>query len=257
MFSFSTEITSSQIISDNPLFQRTLKAYELVAQHIVGDVLEIGCGEGYGLEVILKQAKSLTVIDKSKHVLKKIKSKHPQTTVLNQNIPPMYNLKDNSFDVVISFQVIEHIKDVNLFIKEIHRVLKTHGKAYITTPNSKKSIARNPWHFKEYNYKEINSLIKNNFKTYTIEGIQGNKKTDAYYLKNKQSVERFLRFDIFKIQYKIPTVLLKIPYELANRINRNKLLKKNTHLVNGITLEDYSLQEYSQNTLDFFCILKK
>jgi len=257
MFSFSTEVTSSQIISDNPLFQRTLKAYTLIAEKTYGDVLEIGCGEGYGLDFIYKNANSVTVIDKSKSVLDEIKRKYPKTTILNQKIPPLNNLKDNSFDIIISFQVIEHIKDAKLFIQEIHRILKPDGKAFITTPNSLKTVARNPWHYKEYNYSEINNLIKKYFKDYSINGIQGNKKTDFYYLKNKQSVERFLRLDIFKIQYKIPATLLKIPYELVNRINRNRLLKKNTSLVNSITLEDYSLTECSKDTLDFFCIMNK
>ncbi|MDO6597474.1 class I SAM-dependent methyltransferase [Oceanihabitans sp. 2_MG-2023] len=257
MFSFSTEITSSQITSDQPLFQRTLKAYHLIAEKIHGNVLEIGCGEGYGLDLILKKAKNITVIDKSKYVLDKIKYRHPKTTILHQNIPPLSNLKDNSFDVVISFQVIEHIKDVNLFINEIHRVLKPNGKAYITTPNAKKSIARNPWHVKEYKYSELNDLIKKKFIKYTIEGIQGNKKTDQYYFKNEQSVKRIMRFDIFNIQYKLPKTLLKIPYEIANRMNRITLLNKNRELVNNIKLEDYSLQKYSKDTLDFFCILTK
>lgn len=257
MFSFSTEVTSSQITSDNPLFQRTLKAYSLIAEKTYGDVLEIGCGEGYGLEFIYENANSLTVIDKSKSVLDKIKRTYPKTTILNQKIPPLNKLKDNSFDIVISFQVLEHIKDVNLFIQEIHRILKPGGKAFITTPNSLKTVARNPWHFKEFNYLEINNLIKKYFDDFRISGIQGNEKTDIYYLKNKQSVERILCLDIFKIQYKIPAILLKIPYELVNRINRNKLLKKNTSLVKSITLKDYSLTEYSKDTLDFFCVMTK
>lgn len=257
MFSFSTEVTSSHITSDNPLFQRTLKAYTLIAEKVYGDVLEIGCGEGYGLDFIAKNTNSLTVIDKSKSVLDKIKRKHPNINTLHKNIPPLNNLKDNSFDVVISFQVIEHIKDATLFIEEIYRVLKPNGKAYLTTPNSKKTIARNPWHYKEYDYSEINDLIKNNFVNYIINGIQGNKKTDVYYLKNKQSVERILRLDIFKIQHKIPSLLLKIPYEVVNRLNRKKLFKKNTTLVNNIKLDDYTLEEYSQDTLDFFCELNK
>ena len=257
MFSYSTEITSSHITSDNPLFQRTLKAYHLICDKIHGEVLEIGCGEGYGLEFTSKKASSLTVIDKSRHVLDKIKTKYPKVTILHQNIPPLSNLKDNSFDTVISFQVIEHIKDYQLFIKEIYRILKPNGKAYITTPNAKKTIARNPWHFKEFNHMEISALIKKYFSNYNIKGIEGNTKTEAYYLKNKQSVERFLRIDIFNIQNKIPATLLKIPYEIVNRINRNKLLKNNKKLVNSINLDDYSLKECSKDTLDFFCVLTK
>ncbi|QIE58309.1 class I SAM-dependent methyltransferase [Rasiella rasia] len=257
MFLFSTEVTSSKILSDNPLFQRTLKAYTLIANKVHGDVLEIGCGEGYGLDIISRKSKSLTVIDKNKKVLKKIKRKYPNTSVLMQNITPSLKLNDNSFDVIVSFQVLEHIKDADAFIKEIHRVLKPDGIAYITTPNSKKTIARNPWHYKEYNYAEINSLIKKSFVDYKVASIQGNKKTDEYYLKNKKSVEKILRLDIFKIQYLVPAALLKLPYEITNRINRKTLFKKNSTLVNNISLEDYSLGVYSQNTLDFFCVLKK
>jgi hypothetical protein len=62
---------------------------------------------------------------------------------------------------------------------------------------------------------------------------------------------------VFKIQYKIPAIFLIIPYELVNRLNRNKLLKKNTELVNSIKLKDYELTEYSEDTLDFFCTLNK
>ena len=257
MLSFSTEITSSKITSDNPLFQRTLKAYLLISKQIHGNVLEIGCGEGYGLDLILEQTSALTVIDKSKHVLHTIKKKYPKITTIHQKAPPLKHLEDNTFDVVFSFQVIEHIKEADLLIKDIHRVLKPNGKAYITTPNSKKTIARNPWHYKEYNYTEISKLIEKTFKNYSIKGIQGNTKTDTYYLKNKQSVERFLKFDLFKIQYKIPAVYLKLPYEIANRMNRNKLFKQNNILVNSITLEDYTLENYSPDTLDFFCTLTK
>ncbi|WP_375239492.1 class I SAM-dependent methyltransferase [Aurantibacter sp.] len=257
MFSFSTEVTSSSIRSDNALYKRTLKAYHLISKKTHGDVLEIGCGEGYGLDIIIKNTKSLTVIDKSKYTLNKIKKRYKKVTIINQRIPPLKNLKDNSFDVVVSFQVIEHIKDATLFINEIHRVLKPNGTAYITTPNSKKSIARNPWHYKEYNYSEIKSLIEQKFINYCIKGIKGNKKTDSYYSKNKRSVERLLQLDVFKIQHIIPAFLLKLPYEIVNRFNRARLFKKNNALVNSITLEDYSLDDYSTDTLDFFCTMNK
>jgi cyclopropane fatty-acyl-phospholipid synthase-like methyltransferase len=87
MFSFSTEITSSNIQSDNPLFQRTLKAYHLISEKVYGGLLEIGCGEGYGLDLIVKKANTLTVIDKSKYVLDKIKNRYPK----NHNTTPKHS----------------------------------------------------------------------------------------------------------------------------------------------------------------------
>lgn len=254
---FSTEVTSSKIKSDNPLFQRTLKAYHLVAPHIHGNVLEIGCGEGYGVEFLYKNAAQLTLIDKSPYTAELINNKYPNTTIIQKKIPPLTQLKSNSFDVVVSFQVIEHIKDATLYLQEIHRVLKPNGKAYISTPNALKTIARNPWHYKEYTFEDLEVLFKNTFEQYTIQGIQGNAKTTAYYEKSKKSVARFLRYDIFKLEHKIPSWLLQIPYEITNRMNRKKLLNKNSDLVNSITLEDYSLTEHSEATLDFFCTLVK
>lgn len=254
---FSTEVTSSKIISDNPLFQRTLKAYHLVAPYVHGNVLEIGCGEGYGVELLYKNADQLTLIDKSPYTAEIIKEKYPKATIIQEKIPPLTKLAANSFDVIVSFQVIEHIKEADLYLQEIRRVLKPSGKAYISTPNALKTIARNPWHYKEYTFESLSNLFKETFSSYTIQAIQGNEKTAAYYEKNEKSVARFLRYDIFKLEHKIPSWLLQIPYEIANRMNRKKLLNKNPDLVNSITLEDYSLAEHSEATLDFFCTLVK
>lgn len=257
MFLFSTEVTSSTIQSDNPLYQRTSKAYEVVSDFLHGDVLEIGCGEGYGIKHIIEQSKTLTVVDKSKTSLKAIAKKYPDVKTLKVNLPPLVNFESNSFDCIISFQVIEHIKDHELFIKEIHRLLKPNGIAFITTPNKIKTIARNPWHFKEFDIHELEELVKIYFNKYSIEGIEGNSKTDQYYKKNNIAVERILKYDVFNFEKKLPSSLLKIPYELANRINRKTLHKNNSNLVNTISVKDYSLKPYSLNSLDLFCKLTK
>ena len=186
-----------------------------------------------------------------------INDKYPNTTIIQEKIPPLTQLKDNSFDVIVSFQVIEHIKETELYISEIHRVLKPNGKAYISTPNALKTIARNPWHYKEYTFESLGTLFEKTFSNYKIQAVKGNEKTAAYYEKNKKSVQRFLRYDVIKLEHKIPSWLLQIPYEIANRMNSKKLLNKNPDLVNSITLQDYSLAEHSEATLDFFCTLEK
>lgn len=257
MISYSTEVTSSKITSDNPLFQRTLKAYHLVAPIINGHTLEIGCGEGYGIPIYKTNTNSLTLIDKSSKHLKQIKKRHKDCVIHLKKVPLMNFIDDNSFDTIISFQVIEHIKDHDLFLKEIHRLLKPGGKAYITTPNRVKSIARNPWHVKEFNYEEISLTLNTHFSKYSIQGIQGSDISKSYYDQNKQSVERFLKLDVFKLSQRLPSNLLKVSYEIGNRINRIKLLKQNKNLVSQIGLNDYFLNGYNAETLDFFCVLEK
>src|SRR5687768_628491 len=124
---FTTEITSEQITSDNPIHQRLFKAYVAVKSFIRGDVLEVGCGEGRGVSLLLEHAKSFTAVDKIKPVIDDLQKKYPAGKFISMNIPPLGGLKDNTYDVVVSFQVIEHIADDALYLKEIFRVLKPGG----------------------------------------------------------------------------------------------------------------------------------
>ena len=68
---YTTEIASDKIASDNPIHQRLLKAYYLAVEHIKGDLLEIGCGEGRGIDLLQPKCSSYTAIDKIQGVYKK------------------------------------------------------------------------------------------------------------------------------------------------------------------------------------------
>ena len=173
------------------------------------------------------------------------------------NIPPLDGIADNSFDTVVSFQVIEHIKDDRLFLQEIYRVLRPGGVALITTPNRSMSLTRNPWHVREYLPAELKALAAEIFPRVELKGITGNAKVMAYYEQNKKAVEKITRFDIFKLQYRLPAALLRIPYEILNRWNRNKLHKSNDSLVQDIRHEDYIPVTDTRDALDLLLIVRK
>lgn len=254
---FTTEITSDQLPSDNPLHQRLLKAYVAVEEYIIGDVLEVGCGEGRGVELVMKKAKTYTAIDKIEEIIDKLKIKYPEGKFLSSNIPPFEGLESNSFDTVISFQVIEHIQDDEFFLQEINRVLKPGGKAYLTTPNRVMSLTRNPWHIREYTSEELLSLAQKHFTEASMKGITGDEKVMAYYERNKKSVERIARLDFLNLQQRLPAGLYKIPYELLNRWNRNKLKEADDELVSAITHENYPVTNEAFKALDLFLFVQK
>lgn len=254
---YTTEITSGQIPSDNPIHQRLLKAYILARDFIRGDVLEVGCGEGRGIDWIIDKATSYTAIDKIEPVIAELRNKYPQGKFFSGNIPPMTAFQDNSFDLVLSFQVIEHIEDDRLLLKEIHRVLRPGGRAMLTTPNRPKSLARNPWHVREYTAQELTDLAKTIFGQVEMKGITGNKKVMQYYERNKKSVQRIMRFDILDLQRRLPASILRVPYELLNRWNRNKLKDSADELVRSIGHEDYLVTENAEEALDLLLMVKK
>ena len=254
---YTTEIASDSVLSDNPIHQRLLKAYVLAQEKVNGDLLEVGCGEGRGIDWLLPKVKSYSAIDKIEPIIDQLKEKYPHTKLIRGNIPPLSAYADNSFDCVVSFQVIEHIEDDKLFLKEINRVLKPNGLALITTPNKPLSLSRNPWHIREYTADELTNLAKQFFKQVEMKGITGNEKVTQYYQRNKESVDKMMRWDIFNLQYKLPASILRIPYEILNRMNRNKLKDGADDLVKSIHHSDYVLVNDGSNALDLFLIVRK
>jgi ubiquinone/menaquinone biosynthesis C-methylase UbiE len=254
---FTTEITSEKITSDNPIHQRLFKAYVVAKDYVHGNCLEIGCGEGRGIDTLLPLVSHYTAVDKLNEVLEDLKKRFPSVDFISMNIPPLERLRDCEYDSIIAFQVIEHIKDDFLFLNEIHRVLKPGGIALVTTPNRKMSLSRNPWHIREYLAHELTNLAGKVFREVEVKGITGNDKVMKYYKDNKRSVERITRWDIFDLQYRLPAALLRVPYEILNRWNRNKLQTANNTLVSDIDHLDYLVTENANEALDLLLIVRK
>lgn len=250
----TAERVSDQDMSDNFVYQRSVLAYFEASKLISGNVLEIGFGEGYGMKVLSPNAKNYTAIDK--HV-KDFPNLPSNVKIINQEVPPLSKFDDETFDFVVSFQVIEHIKNDKLFVKEISRVLKKGGKFIVTTPNIEMSLTRNPWHIREYKLDELRKLLSVDFKEVKCNGVDGNDKVSEYYEKNKKSVQRIMKYDIFKMQYWLPRWILQIPYDIMNRRNRKKLLNNNSNLVSDIKMEDYFISEATTTCFDWFFIAEK
>ncbi|MBD3626620.1 class I SAM-dependent methyltransferase [Cyclobacterium sp.] len=257
MATYTTEITSDKLISDNPIHQRLLKAYIVAKDYVFGDLLEIGCGEGRGVEVLGPLVDHYHGMDKIGDILEILKVKHPDFVFEQAVLPPMPGLKDNTFDVVVSFQVIEHIPDDLLYLQEIYRVLKPGGFALISTPNIRFSLSRNPWHIREYTPDQLQDLCLKVFDKVETKGIGGNEKVWEYHRANKISVERITKWDFLNLQYRLPAGLLKIPYEILNRFNRNKLHEKQGKAVEEIFHADYLFLDDPKEALDLFYLLHK
>jgi ubiquinone/menaquinone biosynthesis C-methylase UbiE len=254
---YTTEITSGSLPSDNPIHQRLFKAYVAAMAYVHGDVLEIGCGEGRGVELLVQQAVTFTATDKIGPALEVLQKKFPKARFITMNFPPLTGLPDNSFDTVVTFQVIEHIQNDRLFLQEIHRVLKPGGVALLTTPNRSLSLTRNPWHVREYLASELQALALPVFSGVELKGITGNEKVMAYYEQNRRAVQRLTRWDVFNLQYKLPAWMLRIPYEWLNRLNRNNLQQTDNSLVTSITHEDYVVTDRPEDALDLFLVVRK
>lgn len=255
---FTTEITSTDLASDNPIHQRQLYAYHSALPYVQGRVLEIGCGNGRGYFLLKEKCDTYTAIDKNDALLSLITEEDKQKVhFINDFFPPFKGIEDASVDTLVCFQVIEHVEDDLGLLKEMYRVLKPGGKALITTPNILMSLTRNPWHVREYRHGELKSLVAKVFEKVEMMGIYGDDKVMDYFEKNKASVRKFTRFDILNLQYRLPRWMLQIPYDIANRMNRNMIQKKSGNLVDEIGQENFSMTPVDDACFDLFCIAEK
>ena len=144
---------------------RYLMACDLAAGK---DVLDIACGEGYGTEIIARSANRVYGVDISSEAIS-----HAEAKYLTDNIQFMIGscdaipLPDQSVDLVVSFETIEHHDKHQEMMLEIKRVLRPDGVVIISSPDKQTySIEpnyQNPYHIKELYADEFKELLASHF----------------------------------------------------------------------------------------------
>jgi ubiquinone/menaquinone biosynthesis C-methylase UbiE len=97
-----------------------------------GDALDLGCGDGR-LTAELR-ARSLTAADVSAVALDRARQRLPDAALVHVRPDERLPFDDLSFDLVMCAETIEHVRDVQLFVSEVRRVLRPGGTFAVTTP---------------------------------------------------------------------------------------------------------------------------
>lgn len=156
---------------------RHLQRYRYAAKKIGNNrkVLDLGCGTGYGTKILSNERNEVYGIDISQKAVDYAKKTYfgPRYTCSSAERLPF---KDNDFDVITAFEVIEHIENPEKALAEIYRVLKNDGSLFISTPNLRHlgnmlghfllgrpypKHSKNIYHLKEFYYDEFVNFLKN------------------------------------------------------------------------------------------------
>lgn len=151
---------------ENYWFRRHEVAYLEFARPLCGDavVLEAGCGEGYGADLLASVARSVLALDYDAQTATHVAHTYPRVRTVRGNLAAL-PLPPSTVDVVTNLQVIEHLWDQEGFLAECVRVLRPGGRLLITTPNRitfspGRDTPLNPFHTRELSAAELAALLR-------------------------------------------------------------------------------------------------
>lgn len=153
-------------MADDPASKRIMEInfrhYELAARQVSGRrVLDIACGTGYGSQ-ILKQAgaKSVVGVDLSSDTIRYAQQRYPDEGIQFICSDAASFDWPEQFDVIVSFETIEHLPHPDQFLRRLHNLLVANGDFYLSVPLGE-TRHFDPYHLHAFTQPEIFSLLKN------------------------------------------------------------------------------------------------
>ena len=166
---------------ENYWFRRHQVAYLAAIAHVPGrTVLEAGCGEGYGADLLRREGASQVVaVDYDPPTLTHVAEAYPEVIAVRANLVAL-PAADASIDVVVSMQVLEHLWDQPRFLAECARVLRPGGRLVLSTPNrltfspglGRRQKPANAYHAHEYDPEELAEALRRHLDVTQLGGVR-------------------------------------------------------------------------------------
>lgn len=150
----------------SPWWAEHIHRYHSVLERMTGTevVLDIACGTGFGSNMLAEKASRVIGGDIDSSVIALNKKEWLRNNLDFQKLDAtQLPFEDDTFDVLVSFETIEHSKEYDAMLNEFKRVTKPGGLLFISTPNiyvnSPSGIVTNPYHTQEFTPEAFNNLI--------------------------------------------------------------------------------------------------
>ena len=181
-----------------------LKRYDFAKQFCVNKVvLDAACGVGYGLNCLAEAAGEVVGVDASLEAIAYAKE-HYQRGNVQFEVMDVCSLRfpHQYFDLVCSFETLEHLDNPERFIFEVKRVLKKDGIFIVSTPHVRRTTyhPKNLYHKVEFSGKDFEGLLKKYFTQVDIFGQRRLQSSAHYYLQ---------KIDVLRLRRLLPAFVIR------------------------------------------------
>jgi SAM-dependent methyltransferase len=170
------ERTLPDVPEENYWFRRHLAVYEWVAARCAGlEVVDMACGEGYGVDVLARRAARVTGVDANPEAHEHARLKYSRPGV--RFVRDLVETYAEPCDAVVFLQTIEHVQEPAEVLRHFKAMLRPGGAAYVSTPNvltlapPGAERSGNPWHVREYRVEEFRELCETVFDRVELLGL--------------------------------------------------------------------------------------
>jgi SAM-dependent methyltransferase len=234
-------------------FSRSLAAYAH-ARDLAKDAvaLDLGCGEGYGSNLLAKTAQTVTGLDASQKAVERARASHSRENLSWLTAPAQATgLPGAYFDLICAFQMIEHFQDPVPVLREMARLLKPDGSILISTLNRAVSgSVFNPYHAREYDLEEFRALLAPHLRIEKLLGVHVGSDVLAAMNRFKSRAALLLKLDVFGLR-KLPA--MRGLYDLAVTLTRRTCATSGARYDNSFQV----CEERAETAVDFIAVCRK
>lgn len=189
-----------------------LYAYETAAERVRPGtrVLDVGFGEGYGSSILTDAGADYLGIEVDPEIVEHARERYgPMFETYDGT---SIEMPDESFDLVLAFQMIAYLEDPEPWFREVRRVLAAGALALITTPNRMYRLyeGQRPWnryHAREYSAAELEAGLRKVFSDVTVYGVVASEPIDSVVRARADRARKLARLDPLGLRYRLPESL--------------------------------------------------
>ena len=248
-------LTGERLDDDHELYgpdlARHRSAYQYAARSVrSGRTLDLGCGNGYGSAELSDAGGRVVALDRiapdSQH---RRESLHYVRADL-AGVP----LASHGFDLVVSFQVIEHLEDPSTYLEAIVASMRSDGTALITTPNVLQSDGVNPFHVHEYEASELCRLLERHFERVKMLGVGMSPRASRYQADRLRRIRRIMKLDPFGLRNWLPRAWIDWLFARFSVVVRRGIQKGDG--LPDLTTLDFPVGPADEKSLDLLAVCR-